>query len=355
MSTLSELIGGGGGGSEIVRVNRTSNTVLGVANLGNLINITSGTFTQTFDAAATLGSGWFCYIRNSGSGDITLNPNASETIDGLTSYAMYPGEERLVQCDGTDFVTVLLSGFLLVIDSTKTFTKPPGYSAFSGYLWGAGGSGGKRAQAGGGGGGACVPFSLHSSFLSASEVITIGAGGAGVTTTATDGINGGNSTFGSLFTAYGGAGGQGVQNLAGPGGPGGGWFEAGVTSTSISSAWGGGPLIDVDGVNGRATQIYGGGRGTQTYAPVFQTIYGGAGGAGGSSSFGNSSIYGGGGGGPGYNSSGGSSIFGGDGGAGSGSSSGSPGSVPGGGGGSTESGATTGAGGGGRCVIWGLI
>ena len=52
--------------SSVVRSARTSNTILAAADLSNLIDITSGTFSQTFTAAATLGSGWFCYIRNSG-------------------------------------------------------------------------------------------------------------------------------------------------------------------------------------------------------------------------------------------------------------------------------------------------
>ena len=60
------------GGSEIVRVARTSNTQLTSSNKGNLIDVTSGTFTQTFSEASALGNGWFCYLRNSGSGDITL-------------------------------------------------------------------------------------------------------------------------------------------------------------------------------------------------------------------------------------------------------------------------------------------
>ena len=39
---------------------RTSNTALVKGDLGTLIDITSGTFTQTFVAAATLGNGWRC-------------------------------------------------------------------------------------------------------------------------------------------------------------------------------------------------------------------------------------------------------------------------------------------------------
>ena len=56
---------------------------------GKLFELT-GTFTQTFDAISTFPDGWYCYLQNAGSGSITLDPNASETIDGLTSYVMYP-------------------------------------------------------------------------------------------------------------------------------------------------------------------------------------------------------------------------------------------------------------------------
>jgi len=193
-------------GSEIIRVARTSDTALTPANRGNLIDITSGTFTQTFNAAATLTGGWFCYIRNSGTGDITLDPDSGETIDGLTSYIMYPQETRLVQCDGTAFRTVVLTSFYKTFASSGTWTKPPGYSQFGAYLIGGGGSGYRVTtlqDCAGGGGGAGVLLTRPSSFFSASESVTIGSGGASVVSPTETSNSGGNSTFAGM-TAGGG-------------------------------------------------------------------------------------------------------------------------------------------------------
>lgn len=211
-------------GSEIIRVPRTSNTQIDGANLSNLIDITSGTFTQTFVAAATLGSGWFCYIYNNGTGDITLDPNGSETIDGLTSYIMYPGEARIVQCNGTSFTTILLKGFSRAYTTTTTWTKPPGYTSFYVSLWGAGGGGGSAGGAGGawqgsGGGGGAYAFGiLPASTLSSSVTVTIGAGGSGG---GGSGGTGGTSSFSSIY-AFGGGGGGNSGSSSNYGGSGGG-------------------------------------------------------------------------------------------------------------------------------------
>lgn len=94
----------------LTRSARTSNTILGTADKGTLIDITSGTFTQTFDAVATLGDGWWCYLRNSGTGVVTLDPNAAETIDGVATKALDPGQTVIVQCDGVALRTVALEG-----------------------------------------------------------------------------------------------------------------------------------------------------------------------------------------------------------------------------------------------------
>ncbi|MEG0082235.1 MAG: hypothetical protein RR775_10125 [Massilia sp.] len=84
----------------IPREARTSGTAFTQGEKGKLIDITSGTFTQGFSAAAVLGDGWFVWLRNSGAGVVTLDPNGTETIDGVAALTINPGETRLIQCDG---------------------------------------------------------------------------------------------------------------------------------------------------------------------------------------------------------------------------------------------------------------
>lgn len=96
---------------DITLVSRSSNTILGVADKGKFIDC-SAAFTQTFDAATTLGAGWWVDIRNAttdGSSVLVLDPNSSETIDGATTMHMWSGEVRRVICDGSGFVTIMLA------------------------------------------------------------------------------------------------------------------------------------------------------------------------------------------------------------------------------------------------------
>lgn len=351
---------GPSGAMSVTRSERTSNTILGTADTGTFIDITSGTFTQTFTAAATLGSTWAVWYRNSGTGDVTLDPNGAETIDGLANFVMYPGEARLIQCNGTNFKSVVLAPFYKTFMANGVFTKPPGYSQFAGLLWGAGGSGANGDSSpgnkggGGGGGAACVSFTLAASALGTTETVTIATASAGATTDETSGVAGGNSTLGALITAYGGGGGGAASAADGAGGGGGGWLGAGASGTGSAGA-GGSPAT------GQAS--FGGGAGGAVNTAGTAAIYGGGGGGGGGATpgAGGTSIYGGGGGGASDSdgtagSAGGASSFGGSGGAGSTATatSGTDGTAPGGGGGGTTGGAKGGDGARGELRIWGV-
>lgn len=191
---------------------RTSNTQLVAADRGKLIDITSGTFTQTVDAAATLGAGWWCYYRNAGTGDITLDPNASETIDGQTSGVAYPGCTYLVVCTGTGFTVVKVAGKRVELKTSGTsWTAPMGVWVAKARLQGGGASGAKGADgttcfAGGSAGGYCEATFRTAPGTSISY--SIGAAGAAVTTNNTAGNSGGNTTFASAtYVAFGGTGG----------------------------------------------------------------------------------------------------------------------------------------------------
>lgn len=74
---------------------------------GELFDYTAAGVTHAFAAASALGAGWFCAVRNSAaSGDVTLDPNSTEQIDGAATLVLKPGESVLVACTGSAFRTV---------------------------------------------------------------------------------------------------------------------------------------------------------------------------------------------------------------------------------------------------------
>ena len=266
----------------LLRIARTTNIALTIAENTALIDITSGTFTQTFAAAATLGAQWSCYISNSGTGDITLDPDAAETIDGLVSYIMYPGECRLITCNGAALNSVVISSFARTFSASGTFVLPPHYTSIFVELWGGGGGGGSGCRglmgmhlaAGGGGGGGAFKFIwLPTTGVDATTTVTAGAGGtgaAGVTVNDSNGASGGTggtSSFGAHSMAQGGRGGG--QGLI---------LAHAVVGQGVGG-WGGVSLIGVDPAIPDPFRGGRGGHGDST--PGVSAAYGGAGGGGG--------------------------------------------------------------------------
>lgn len=190
---------------------RTSNTMLVAANKGEIIDITSGTFTQTFAACATLGNGWSVWITNSGTGNITLDPYGSELIDGVTSGVMKPGMTFLITCDGASLsvLRVDTNTIVEVLTSGTSWTAPLGVRRAKLRMSGGGASGtaasGSSANSGGGAGGYLEKMLRVTP--GAAYAYSIGVGGASVSGSST-GNSGGTSTFNdgtTLYTANGGS------------------------------------------------------------------------------------------------------------------------------------------------------
>jgi hypothetical protein len=108
--TLSWAAGGGGGGgvSAITISNKIAAYTVIAGDLGTIINCTSGTFTVSLTAAATLGAGFNVTIWNTStaaSEAITIDPAGAETIDGRTTLILRRGEGMQIVCDGTNWQT----------------------------------------------------------------------------------------------------------------------------------------------------------------------------------------------------------------------------------------------------------
>lgn len=75
-----------------------------------VIEATANSWNLTFAPAADLGDGWWCAVRNAGTGTITLNPADAERIDGAENVALVSGMSCFVVCDGSGLRTIGRSG-----------------------------------------------------------------------------------------------------------------------------------------------------------------------------------------------------------------------------------------------------
>jgi len=71
----------------------------------------TGGHTIALTAAATLGNGFEFHIKHSGSGSVTVDPNGSETIDGLATITLTANQAIVVVCDGTNFRVTQARGY----------------------------------------------------------------------------------------------------------------------------------------------------------------------------------------------------------------------------------------------------
>ena len=85
----------------------STNTTLDGDDIGKTIRVTNAT-TISLTAAATLGDGWAVLVINEGTDTVTIDPNASETINGATTITLDAQYDfALISCDGTDFLAAV--------------------------------------------------------------------------------------------------------------------------------------------------------------------------------------------------------------------------------------------------------
>jgi hypothetical protein len=351
------------------------------ASAGSTAFIANGTSGQVLRSNGTAVPSWGTLtVAGGGTGLTTLTANNVILGNGTSNptFVAPSTTGNVLTSNGTTWTSAApaagsKAADVQTFDSSGTWTKPTGYSADSRALiqvWGGGGSGAK-GRAGGGGGGGYNERWINLASLGATETVTIGAGGTGITAAGTAGNVGGTSSFGSHISAFGGGGGD-----ATVGGGGGGQLSAGLTAGAGGAPYAVTyPTLDANALpqfslnNATLTYLRTVGSGSAYImigccafvALSFRNsafMHGGGGGLGGRSpvganALGNNSVHGGGGGGgnDASNNAGGTSSFGGAGGAGSSTSSGTAGTQPAGGGGATNIGATSGAGGAGRIIV----
>lgn len=245
---------------QVLRSARTADTQLVAADKGKLIEITgAGGFSQTFAAAATLGSGWFAYILNSSTGDVTLDANGTETIGGVNAAAtavLKPGQGTIVTSDGSNlYFATQPTGFrnMEIFKTSGTFTPKPGVSRY--YIRAIGG-GGAGYRVGGAAGGYAEGFAT----ITSAQTVTIGAGSTSTSA-------GGQTSVGSIVVCNGGQ--SGSTSTTGPSSQGGtATFSGGLTFQGAgASAYGNAGNV---GTPGASTPFGGGGAAGSQSSSSFQ-------------------------------------------------------------------------------------
>lgn len=99
------------------RLAKSATYTVAAKDRAKIIDCTSGTFTLSLTAAATLGSGFCVGVFNSGSGTVTVDPAGSETIrtpsGASTTIALTQGQGLILECDGSGWLAMVAPASLM--------------------------------------------------------------------------------------------------------------------------------------------------------------------------------------------------------------------------------------------------
>lgn len=158
---------------------------------GTIINCTANSFTVALTAAASLGAGFNCWIwntSNTATDVITIDPDGTETIDGVTTLLLRRGEGTQIVCDGTNWTTgakKTMRGYAENISNNSVRPVASGNASLAIGAYGSTASGAYSLAVGGANGSTCT--------ASGQSSIAIGGLNASSSATATNAIAIGNS------------------------------------------------------------------------------------------------------------------------------------------------------------------
>lgn len=113
------------GGSSSVAFGNTVNSITASTPItdvyANSFNVCTNSPTLSLLSASTAGEGFYFTVVNEGSGTVTIDPDASETIAGASTLAIAPDQGGIIICDGSAWQFFGTVGFpTLVADNTFT-------------------------------------------------------------------------------------------------------------------------------------------------------------------------------------------------------------------------------------------
>lgn len=107
-------------GSSVVDV--AVNTTITSVYQNNVIRATATPITLTLLPAATAGEGFLFSVKNTSAGDITIDPDAAELIDGAATLTLDAGFSAIFVCDGTGWTSLFIS-LTIIEDGDITTAK----------------------------------------------------------------------------------------------------------------------------------------------------------------------------------------------------------------------------------------
>lgn len=97
----------------------STNTAV-TAPFANTAFIATAALTMSLLDAATAGEGFYFSVRNESAGSVTIDPDASQSINGGSTYTLQAGYSALVICNGTEWFTFFAPPLALIANSVQT-------------------------------------------------------------------------------------------------------------------------------------------------------------------------------------------------------------------------------------------